>query len=340
MVKPLLKKWLLPALTSQPVTAVARRLLPPAIPVFMLHRTADNRVVESDNYTQHLRRCLGHLRAHNYYLLSLQQLIQAYPDLRQLPAKSVVFTMDDGYADQAEVIAPVFAEFDCPLTFFVITGLLDQTLWPWDAQVSWLFEQTNPETMQSTPAVRQLGITERSSLDRTRLRRAVVTAMKSLPMNQLDATIQQLAEAAQLELPPTPPPAYRAMHWDDARKLEQQGIRFAPHSVSHRILSNMDTASMQHQVSESWRVLKSHLQSPLKLFCYPNGRASDFGEREISFLKNNGYLGAVSTTADQVRRRPHTPDAMYRIPRLPLPADFSNFVRYCSWVENARGLLS
>lgn len=338
MVKPLLKKWLLPALTSQPVAAVARRLLPPAVPVFMLHRTADNRVVESDNYTQHLRRCLDYLRKQGYQLISLQQLIQAYPDLRQLPAKSVVFTMDDGYADQAEVIAPVFAEFDCPLTFFVITGLLDQTLWPWDAQVSWLLEQADPGAMAASSVVQQLGVTEHNHTDRVQLRRAVVTAMKSLPVSQLDAIIEQLAKAAQLELPQTPPPDYRAMSWDDARKLERQGIQFAPHSVSHRILSNMDTAGMQFQITESWRVIQSHLQSPLKLFCYPNGRAGDFGERDIAFLKNNGYLGAVSTVPDQVRYSPQIPDAIYRIPRLPLPDAFTDFVRYCSWVENARGL--
>ena len=32
---------------------------------------------------------------------------------------AVVFTMDDGYFDQATVGGAIFAEFDCPVTTFV-----------------------------------------------------------------------------------------------------------------------------------------------------------------------------------------------------------------------------
>ena len=97
----------------------------------------------------HLRRCLSYLVENDYTFISLEQLVTALANSESLPPRAVVFTMDDGFIDQAEITAPIFIEFSCPLTFFVITGMLDQSLWPWDAQISWITENSRQPLLRS-----------------------------------------------------------------------------------------------------------------------------------------------------------------------------------------------
>ena len=92
----------------------------------------------------------SYLVRNKYNFISLERLVLALRNEEALPPKPVVFTLDDGYVDQAEIAVPIFLEFDCPVTFFVITGMLDHTLWPWDAKVSWIIETTGKTSLDTT----------------------------------------------------------------------------------------------------------------------------------------------------------------------------------------------
>ena len=48
-----------------------------------------------------------------------------------------MFTIDDGFIDHHDIAGPLFADYDIPLTFFLVTGFIDGELWPWDDQLSY-----------------------------------------------------------------------------------------------------------------------------------------------------------------------------------------------------------
>jgi len=122
------------------MSAIAGYFFGRGIPIFMLHRMQSDEISNPGGISaEHLRQCLQYLKKNHYSFVSLESLVDALRKHAPLPSRSVVFTIDDGYQDQAEIALPVFKEFGCPVTFFVITGMLDQTLWPWDAQIYWLF---------------------------------------------------------------------------------------------------------------------------------------------------------------------------------------------------------
>ena len=51
-----------------------------------------------------------------------------------LPEKAVVLTFDDGYASVLETAWPLLQERAMPMTFFVVSGILDREMsFPWDA---------------------------------------------------------------------------------------------------------------------------------------------------------------------------------------------------------------
>ena len=111
------------------------------------------------------------------------------------------------------------------------------------------------------------------------------------PPYALDIPIARLAG---VELPVVPPPRFAPMSWDEARALEGAGVSFGPHTVTHPILSSAPDAQATLEITESWRRLAAEVAHPVPVFCYPNGRSSDFGSRETEVLRRLGLCGAVT----------------------------------------------
>jgi len=324
-------------LASRPVAAVANRWLGCGVPIFMLHRVTQEKHARSDAITSvHLRHCLAYLAGHDYTFISLEHLTAALARHEPLPPRAVVFTMDDGFADQAEIAAPIFLEFGCPLTFFVITGMLDQTLWPWDAQVSWITSTTRRSLLKSEIDGHPVEVSLDGEDGRRGAKRMLHDILRETPAMEVARAIHRLAQAAELEIPARPPTSYLPMDWDMARALERKGVRFAPHSVSHRTLSRLDEVTVQQEVLASWASMQRELENPLKVFCYPTGRRMDYGQREIDLLKREGFLGAVSTIPELVNHEKYTTGQLFNLPRLALPNSMDDFVQCCTWIEYAK----
>lgn len=335
--KDLLKKLLVPVLSSRPLSALAKRLLGNGIPIFMLHRiTLEDDVERGPVTPEHLRQCLDYLVNNGYTFISLEKLAGLLTGNEALPERAVVFTIDDGYADQAEITAPIFLEYECPATVFVISGMLDQSLWPWDAQVSWITENTRRAQLNTIINGQTVEVSMGGENGRRRARRILQNILRETPAAVVQEAVNSLAQAADIDVPSRPPDTYRPMDWDTARRLEKQGMQIAPHSVSHAILSKLEHASMEREIQESWAALERELEKPLKVFCYPTGRNEDYGQREIDVLKREGFICAVSTIPGQVSPGDMTSNMLYSLPRLPLPESMDDFIQYCSWIEHAK----
>lgn len=331
-----LKKLFVPALASRPVSALATSILGHGVPIFMMHRINTEDQPNTGITPDYLRQCLHYLVEHGYTFVSLEDVVLSLKNNTKLPNKSVAFTMDDGFSDQGNVAAPIFLEFNCPLTFFVITGLVSNSLWPWDAQVSWIINNatSNQLTIRFENETLQLFLGEKS--ERHKAREQVRNIIKEMSSESITEIISKLAEAAKLPMPETAPSNFESLDWETARDLEAKGIRFAPHSATHRILSKLSKKLAEEEIVHSWKVLCDELSNPLKVFCYPTGRALDFGPREINILKNEGFLGATSTVPGYVETDTSSEEQIFRLPRFELPDNMMDFIQCCSWIERAK----
>jgi peptidoglycan/xylan/chitin deacetylase (PgdA/CDA1 family) len=268
--------------------------------------------------------------------VSLEDIIDHLRDNTTLPPKPVAFTMDDGFEDQASLAAPVFTEFNCPVTIFLITGMLDGQLWPWFCQVEYLLEHSKETIIHlEFPAGKQTF--ELDTPEKTRRSTGhILQAIKKMDWNAVPDILAALADATQVEIPASLPAAYKPISWDQARDLEKQGITFGPHTISHPILSRVDDRQADQEIRGSWQRLREELSSPSKVFCYPNGRLCDFGKREIELVRTIGLLGALSTVPDYAGNGDDQQDGLYMLPRFALPGVFEDFIQYCTWIEYAK----
>lgn len=334
--KNLLKNALIPVLASRPVSAVADRIFGTGIPIFMLHRMVRDNEPGSGHTPSYIRRCLQFLKDNGHSFVSIDDIIEHRRGDSTLPPKPVAFTMDDGFEDQASLAAPVFKEFNCPVTIFLITGMLDGQLWPWFCKVEYLIKQSKADFLHlelpsgketfdlSTP-----GKSQTSTIH-------ILQAIKAVDWTNIPDILERLSDSTQVEIPATPPEEYRPISWDQARELEKQGISFGPHTISHPILSRVSDRQSEQEIIGSWQRLKAELSGPSNVFCYPNGRLSDFGDREIGILRESGFLGALSTVPDFAGKKKPEENDLYKLPRLGLPGMFPDFVQFCTWIEIAK----
>jgi peptidoglycan/xylan/chitin deacetylase (PgdA/CDA1 family) len=206
-----------------------------------------------------------------------------------LPVRSACVTFDDGYADNVTVALPILRRRGLPATFFVATGFLDGgTMWN-DRVI---------ETVRGAPGValdaRSIGL-DKLDISSIVLRRLAIgtllDALKYLPIEER----QRRAERLSAETACTPR-SDLMMTSAQVRQLQGNGMEIGAHTVSHPILTSLDSARARVEISEGKRRLEEITGSPVTLFAYPNGKPGhDYRGEHVAMVSELGFEAAVST---------------------------------------------
>lgn len=306
--------------------------------IFMLHRVTDSVHGISGHTIEFVKNAVEALRNSGAKFVSLRTLVDAWKNGTPTDPDWVVFTIDDGFADQGNLITEAFAPLGCPVTIFLITGFLDGILWPWDDQLAHALANTavshaNLE-LGSTPVALHLqdDAARRTTLHQLR------TVCKSISVDPY-VVVAQVAELLETSVPSKPPAHYKPLTWDAARALERHGVDFGPHSVTHRIFSQLAPDEARKEIVTSWSRLQQELRNPLSVFAWPTGRGVDFSARDMRLAGELGLDAAVSTNAGYALRPPANSPERYGLCRFAFPNDVPTVLRYGSWLERGRQLL-
>jgi peptidoglycan/xylan/chitin deacetylase (PgdA/CDA1 family) len=307
--------------------------------IFMLHRFSSPEDGVQGHDPKTVRDILSFLRRRRYDLISLQELFRRVRECEPL-RRAVAFTIDDGYFDHGSVAGPIFAALDCPVTIFAVTGFLDGKIWLWWDQIQHICETTSRKILTA-----KVGNEERAyTLDSVQAR---LTAAHDISWWCQDAShpdrencIATLSREADIELPPTPPRKFGPLSWDEARQLERRGVTFAPHTVTHPVLSSVSDEHAQSEISLSWKRVCQELAYPVPVFCYPHGRQRDFGAREMEAVQVAGLWGAVRGYAGRFREDEfRVPPAICCVPRFSFQDDLTDVLQCVSGLETIKARL-
>lgn len=320
-------------------TGIYRLLCAGRLPVFMLHRvTEGDDGVPAGLPADQLRSHLQYLSDRGYQVLSMDELWHCLHEGQPIPSRSVMFTIDDGFYDHHDVAAKVFDEFGFTLNFFVITGLLDQQLWPWDDQVSYAINHArvvNTDIRLPSGLVYSVNLEAKSAKTTIKETRE---ALKAAPQTGIYQWLQEeLFEKLDVDFPSSVPPEYRPMSWSDARSLRERGHGVYPHTCTHRILSTLSVAEKREEIRDSLKRVEEELGYSPEIFAYPTGRLADYDDEDVKELGQAGFNMAFNTVPAYVRQG----QDRYQLPRFSLPetkADFLQIVnRFEAFKERLRG---
>lgn len=329
------------ALSRPVITTCVDRLLRGRATIFMLHRVRCSRLGNDGHDPQAVKRILEYLRREKYEILGLGALVLRLLGYGRPVERAVAFTIDDGYLDVAEEAVPLFAEYDCPVTVFVATGFVDGAVWFWWDQIEFIFRTTKRHALTVGLAGRELRYALSTATDRRVAVGDFTARCKIIENSEKESGIARLAARADVEVPNAPPVEYGPMTWSQVRACEGRGMTFAPHTVSHPILSRTTDIVSRDEITRAWQRVQAEASRPVALFAYPNGGCEDFGSREMETLESLGFVGAVSAIPNYADAGllSSTMDARYAIPRFGLPETLEVAIRHVAGVDRLREVL-
>ena len=310
--------------------------------IFMLHRFQDQETGVEGHDPAALDRLLTELRRRRYAFLDLEEMARSLIDANGSSARrlrrTVAFTMDDGYEDQARVGGDLFGSHDCPVTLFAVTEFLDGTRWMWWDKIRYIVEKSARDLSRQSLAHGRGDAAIHNGTLKGSLTRRLVAEVHALPEAERDPALQALAEQAQTLLPPKPPRRFSAMTWEQARELERTCMRFAPHTRTHPALDTVSDTRSREEISGSWNRMRAELSRPMPVLAYPYGR---FQAKDERAARDAGLLAAVADRSgiNHPSRIHRNPRSRFRIRRVGLPDDPARSALYASGLANVTDFL-
>lgn len=234
---------------------------------------------------------LRYIKAH-YTIVSLAEIatrLRRGQSVRGLAA----ITIDDGYADAYEIAFPLLRQYQAPATLFVTTDFLARKAWLWTDKLRYIALRTAVRELRFTLNGQTRCLPLNGPYSRLAASDQANDQLKALPDEVKDREIERLAQAHEVTLPPLPPEEYRAITWAQAREMDAQGVAIESHTVTHPILTQVDSQRLRFELREARRQLAAELGRDVQLFCYPDGA---YNASVRAAAAEAGYACAVTTT--------------------------------------------
>lgn len=317
------KAWVKRSLLNSGALQIAARVRKPTVAVLMYHSVMEEpaRHVNTLGGIVHpaaaFRSQMEEIARH-CSPVTLDDVMLFVQHDKQLPARPVVITFDDGYADNVEVAAPILNQLGIPGVFYVTVNCMDTASPPWVARLRYAFASTQK------PIWPGLNGTPWQLSDGPRRDQAFTAAMEHC--GQLSGVTQeQFVTRVEHELESQPMPDYRRlmMSWDQARRLRQQGHTVGSHTMTHPNMAHVaaDT-DLRNELIESKRRLEQELSEPSIHFSYPCPVLKPhWSARTTEFCRAAGYRTAVLADSGPVVQG----DDPLRLRRVPAAVDLQTW---------------
>ncbi|TPP10187.1 polysaccharide deacetylase family protein [Rhizobium glycinendophyticum] len=252
------------------------------------------------------------LKRDGYRFLRLDDV----PAALQEPAASTpfaVFTLDDGFRNNAQHALPVFERHGVPFTIFVCKGLSERshTMW-WDTAAMLIARQKR--LTLCLPAERidvdcSTVKTKAAAFDA--VAKAIFSSNEAKAVALLDATAQAIG------LNPHALVAETVMDGEELRALAQHPlVSYGAHTVSHRALEALTDTEILAELNDSAEYVAEITGIRPVTFAYPYGDARSATPRTAGYAEWAGFRLAVTTRPGTLTEA--SLDAPQLLPRISL----------------------
>ncbi len=243
--------------------------------------------VSESEFEQHVR-----YFAKRYRILSLDEVIDALRARKPLPRNAVVFTFDDGYADNF-VAAQILKKYGGSGTFYLTTNCIDRKEPLWLVEVNYLIHHASKAALQ----LQVHGVTKQLSLIDAAAKRAAARAVVKIIKSNNRAVREAVREQLRAQLAE---PHARAvtegimLTWEQVQQMAADGMVIGAHTLSHLNLPNADPEDAFHEISGSRKVLEERLGKPVRHFSVPNsGPYAYYNDAVKEMVGKSGFVSSV-----------------------------------------------
>lgn len=238
---------------------------------------------------------LRYLKEH-YDVITFRDVIAAMDGGPKLPRHPVIITFDDGFSDNYEHAFPLLRDHGIPATFFISTDYIgsDRTFW-FDRIAALMLVMptralTLPELEAPLPAAGDIA-SRRAATEK------LLQVLKAVPDARRIAILEQADREWGDRLAPSNNRLSQPMTWDQVRTMQDGGMEFGSHTHTHPILSRLEPAQLESELTDSRRILERELGRRCEVISYPvgMGEAVD-GEVSAAAMRAGYRLGCTYET--------------------------------------------
>ena len=233
--------------------------------------------------------------ANNFNVMSLSQLLDRVEQGIGVEPRTLAITFDDGYRDNYTYAHPILEKYNLPATLFVATGYTDTFRRMWNDRIADAIQHTDRGFVTVTLPAETLTLRLDSERSKHGTMLLVLEKLKSLPESAKQRVVDDIVQQAGC----TKTPGDRLMlNWAELREMAASIWEIGSHTVEHRILTKTSPAAAERELRTSKEALEEHLQIPITLLAYPNGKEDDFSQSVKGLAQSAGYRAALTTVSE------------------------------------------
>ncbi len=224
-----------------------------------------------------------------------------------------VFTMDDGYHNNATEALPVFSRYQAPFTVFATRGLTLRTHTIWWETLEALTRST--ESFEYDFGSGPARVFCRSKTEKAEIHERIA---RHIIGPEEEVAIERLNQAArQHGIAPGKIVENLVMDESELKTFSENAlVSIGAHTVSHRAISYLPDDIARREMEESAEFVKSVTGTFPTTFAYPYGFRAAVRQRDHQLAADAGFSLAVTTQPGTLNTR--SLDCMHALPRVSL----------------------
>ncbi|BBL59015.1 polysaccharide deacetylase family protein [Methylomonas koyamae] len=288
--------------------------------IFMLHRVFPrdaNKLSANENLKvspEFLERFIVSALGSGYSFISLDELHSSLLKSKG-NTKSIVITLDDGYADNLIYAYPIFKKYNIPFAIYLTTAFPNRTALLWWYLLEDLIVEN--DTINLADGLHfQCGKKWQKEAAFMAIRDKIINLPKQSFIDSLNRLFVNLQPDWQQKI------SELAISWDQLKTLcKSPLVTIGAHTKNHHSLTKLTENQIIDEVIGSKAIIESKLGTSVKHFCYPFGGQNEAGVREFKLIKELGFDTAVTTRFGNIF--PEHSAHLTSLPRVMLTDNFS-----------------
>jgi peptidoglycan/xylan/chitin deacetylase (PgdA/CDA1 family) len=241
----------------------------------------------------------------NFNVIPLNTLVECFEQKKPFPSKSVVITIDDGYASNYKLAFEILKKYNCPAIIFLTTNFVNDSKILWTDRLAVLIKKLQTEEFEFSHNGQSLKEKLNNPKDKLALYKNIKKILKNIDQVQRDDIIAQIKKIYAIDIEQKD---YSEMslplNWEQIREMNKSSvIEFGGHTCSHYIIGRLSVDLARDEVIKSTKIIEEKTGKKCRHFCYPNGQPGDFNETTKNILMDSGYKCGLTTVQNFVTEK-------------------------------------
>jgi peptidoglycan/xylan/chitin deacetylase (PgdA/CDA1 family) len=203
-----------------------------------------------------------------------------------------VFTLDDGYRDNAIYGQPVFDKLNCPFTVFVAPKIVDGSCELWWRALELVIAKN--DRFEFSFGDERLNFDIRTDKQKWAAFDLLIVKLANMPEFAQRETTRKMATQFGVDLQTYCKSV--AMTWDEIRTLNRDPLcTIGAHTMNHYAVAKLSPEDCLSELVQSKEIIERELGEPVYYFAYPYGDEPAAGPRDFQIAKKAGFEASVTT---------------------------------------------